>query len=53
VVAVKDAVCQACHMDIPPQWFNQLRKFEELMICPSCHRIIFWGDAAELQEEAL
>ncbi len=50
VVPVKDAVCQACHMDIPPQSFNELMRFEELMTCPSCSRIIFWGDAADFDE---
>lgn len=50
VVPVRDAVCQACHMDIPPQRFNELRKSTELMTCPSCSRIIFWGDAAEFNE---
>ncbi len=50
VVPVRDAVCQACHMDIPLQRFNELRRSDELMTCPSCSRIIFWGDAAEFNE---
>lgn len=47
VVPVLDAVCQACHMDIPPQRFNELQRSEVLMTCPSCSRIIFWGDAVD------
>jgi hypothetical protein len=47
VVPVRDAVCQACYMDIPPQRFNELQRSEVLMTCPSCSRIIFWGDAAD------
>lgn len=49
VVPVRDAVCQACHMDIPPQSFNELQRSEVLMTCPSCNRIIFWGDATEFE----
>ncbi|MFH0809583.1 MAG: C4-type zinc ribbon domain-containing protein [Pseudomonadota bacterium] len=50
VVPVCDAVCQACYMDIPQQRFNELQKFQELMTCPSCSRIIYWGDAEDFGE---
>lgn len=50
VVAVRDSVCQACYMDIPPQSFNELQRSEQLMTCPSCSRIIYWADAEDLRE---
>jgi predicted nucleic acid-binding Zn-ribbon protein len=37
-----NAVCQACNMNIPPQMFNDLQRFESLTFCPSCQRIIYW-----------
>jgi len=37
-----NAVCQACNMNIPPQMFNELQRFESLTFCPSCQRIIYW-----------
>lgn len=37
-------VCQACHIGIPPQKFNELIRGDELMNCPNCSRIIYWGD---------
>lgn len=42
VVPVWKEVCGGCHMNIPPQMYNQLQRSEELMICPNCNRIMFW-----------
>ncbi|MCK9229413.1 MAG: C4-type zinc ribbon domain-containing protein [Syntrophales bacterium] len=44
VVAVRNEVCDGCHMNIPPQMFNDLIKSEELMLCPHCSRIIYCED---------
>ena len=41
VAAVKDAVCQGCHMNIPPQMYNELQRFDRLLVCPHCERIIY------------
>ena len=41
---VTKSVCQTCHMNIPPQKFNELVRGAELMTCPHCNRIIYWGD---------
>lgn len=45
IVAVKDAVCQGCHMNIPPQMYNELQRGDSLKRCPLCERIIYWKDA--------
>lgn len=42
VVAVSDGICQGCYMNIPPQLLNETIKSENLTICPSCHRILFY-----------
>jgi len=42
VVPVIDAVCQGCHLNIPPQMFNELQRNDILRFCPQCQRIIFW-----------
>ncbi len=44
ISAVVSGVCQTCHMGIPPQKFNELIRGDELMSCPNCNRIIYWGD---------
>lgn len=42
VVPVRGEVCYGCHMNIPPQMYNELQKGENLMLCPHCERIIYW-----------
>jgi len=44
IAPVIGAVCQACNMNIPPQLFNELQRFDTLKFCPSCQRIIYWED---------
>lgn len=44
VVPVWKGICGGCHMNIPPQMYNELQKFEELMLCPHCNRIIYWDN---------
>lgn len=48
--AVKNGTCGACHIDIPPQQFNELQRLDKIMFCPSCKRLIYWGDAEALAD---
>ena len=47
LVPVLKAVCQGCHINIPPQMFNELQRGDQLKFCPHCGRIIFWDDLLE------
>jgi len=51
VSPVISGVCQTCHMGIPPQKFNELIRGDNLMSCPNCQRIIYWGDDQRLKSE--
>lgn len=42
VISVWKAVCNGCHMNIPPQLYNELQKTSELISCPNCHRIMYF-----------
>lgn len=42
ITEVRQGVCQACHMNLPPQQFIELQKEESIMTCPHCQRIIYW-----------
>jgi predicted nucleic acid-binding Zn-ribbon protein len=42
VVAVSNGTCLGCHMNIPPQLYNQLQRADAILTCPQCHRIIYW-----------
>jgi len=42
IAPVINSVCQACNMNIPPQMYNELQRFETLKFCPNCQRMIYW-----------
>ncbi len=44
ISAVVGGICQACHLEIPPQKFNELQRCNEVMSCPHCNRLIYWGE---------
>ncbi len=44
VCSVIKGICQACHMGIPPQKFNELMRGDALRNCPHCGRIMYWGE---------
>lgn len=41
LVQVENAVCKGCHLNIPPQMYNELHRGNELKMCPHCHRLIY------------
>jgi len=51
VVPVWKEVCGGCHMNLPPQLYNELQKPERLMLCPNCNRIIYWEDRGSSDDE--
>jgi predicted nucleic acid-binding Zn-ribbon protein len=42
VISVWKQVCNGCHMNIPPQLYNELQKTTELLSCPNCNRIMYF-----------
>jgi len=50
VSPVIKGVCQTCHLNIPPQEFNELLRGDKLMTCPNCTRIIYWGEDERLMD---
>jgi len=49
VGAVLRGVCQTCHLGLPPQRFNELRKGDALITCPHCNRLLYWGEDQDFQ----
>ena len=49
VVPVVNAVCQGCHLGIPPQQYNMALKGDSTQICPNCSRIIYWEGTTEIE----
>ncbi len=42
---VDKGTCLVCHVDIPPQQFNELMRMDKIMTCPSCNRLLYWVGA--------
>ena len=42
VSEAKDAVCQGCHLHIPPQLFVEIKSGEAIETCPECRRILYY-----------
>jgi hypothetical protein len=41
----RNSICMGCHMNIPPQTYNELQRFDSLKLCPFCNRILYWDNA--------
>jgi len=50
VVPIINGICQECHLQIPPQQFNELQRNDKLMNCPNCNRIIYWQDHEDFKD---
>lgn len=49
VVEVRSGTCLGCHVQVPPQLYNDLLRYRDIRECPNCHRILYWRP--EGQEE--
>lgn len=42
--AMKDGVCQGCHMTVSAQLVNAIKKNEQIIRCENCARILYYPD---------
>jgi predicted nucleic acid-binding Zn-ribbon protein len=42
VVAAKSGTCQGCRMRLPPQFYNEIQRHEQIYYCPNCQRILYF-----------
>lgn len=40
IAMARDGYCLGCNMHLPPQLYNSLFKYEELITCPHCQRLL-------------
>ena len=45
IVAVKNGVCEGCHMILPAQFANEVHDGEKILFCPYCSRILYYQEA--------
>jgi hypothetical protein len=51
VAPVRNGTCYGCCMNIPPQLFNRVQANRDVIVCPSCHRILYFDKNGELDLE--
>ena len=47
VVEVRSGTCQGCRMRVPPQLFNEIQRNDQVILCPSCQRMLYWRAEGE------
>lgn len=47
IVAVRGIVCDGCHMYLPANFANEVRRGKDILFCPYCSRILFYEEADE------
>jgi predicted nucleic acid-binding Zn-ribbon protein len=50
VAEAVDGRCSVCHMALRPQFFQDLKKGEQVMACESCSRILYYNPPVSLEE---
>lgn len=45
VVEARSESCSGCFMSIPPQLFVNVKKNEQILSCPHCHRLLYYKEA--------
>ena len=45
VATVQGETCQGCQLQIPPQLVASVKRADELLTCPYCHRILYYDEA--------
>lgn len=43
IVAAREAHCEGCFMSVPAQLYIEVQRGETLQTCPSCQRILYFG----------
>jgi predicted nucleic acid-binding Zn-ribbon protein len=42
LAAVRDGICAGCRLQIPPQLIAEVKRSEDLHVCPYCRRMLYW-----------
>jgi hypothetical protein len=47
---VSNGICRGCHMNIPPQLYNNVRKFDIVYNCPWCFRLLYVAPEPKVEQ---
>jgi predicted nucleic acid-binding Zn-ribbon protein len=42
LAAVRDGMCSGCRLQIPPQLIAEVKRSDDLHVCPYCRRMLYW-----------
>jgi predicted nucleic acid-binding Zn-ribbon protein len=52
VAEVVEGLCTACHLVLRPQFYQDVRRNEEVLYCESCGRILYYNPPVVADEAA-
>ena len=41
VVEAREGTCQGCRMRLPPQFYNEILRHQQVYFCPNCQRVLY------------
>jgi predicted nucleic acid-binding Zn-ribbon protein len=50
IVVGKEGRCSVCHMALRPQFFQDLKKGDQVMACESCSRMLFYNPPVSIED---
>ena len=48
----KNEICTGCHMNIPPQLFNEVLTLSKIIQCPNCQKILYTEEEVNSEAQA-
>ena len=51
VAVATEGRCEACHIGLRPQYFQELKRGDKLMTCESCGRILYYNPPVSFEHE--
>ena len=51
IAKVHEGACSGCRLQLPPQLVAEVKRADELLNCPYCHRILYWEPPSEANIE--
>lgn len=52
IVSVKKSICQGCHVNVPPQLYNEVMMNNKIIHCPHCQRILYYEEEKIVQQKS-
>ncbi len=47
IVPVHSIVCEGCHMTLPAQFVNDVRREDDIKFCPYCSRVLYYEESED------